>query len=207
MLDEKMKELKDQQNYAEMVTLLRKYEANATQWYTQLSSILSEQDPTMTGIFLALEQISISMTSLLRKCNTLLEDGITSIPLEAEPSMSIAVGETSTRERDDKFTLNKLKAILENLPSQELTKDDQEELKFWYIISGKNESREISLSKKEYFGKALTNAIDQIGISSDEKFSISPLGYEALLSTQMQSTVSQIVKSYGNEFTLIKLYE
>jgi hypothetical protein len=207
MLDEKMKELKDQQNYQEMITLLRKHEANATQWYAQLSSLLSEQNPTITGILQALEQVSLSITSLLRNCNAMLEDSLISVPIETEPSTTIATGETSSRERDDTFTLNDLKTVIDGLPSHDISKDDKhQELKFWYIVSGKNESIEISIKEKEYFGKALTQVLDKIDIGADEKFSVSPLGYEAILSPQMQSNVTQIVKSYGNEFTLIKLY-
>ncbi len=207
MLDEKMKDLKDQQNYQEMIKLLRKYEANATQWYAELSSLFSEQNPTITGILQALEQVSLSITSLLRKCNELLEDSFITVPIETEPSTVIATSETSSRERDDIFTLNNLKTIIDRLPSHSISKDDKDlDLKFWYIVSGKNESIEISIQEKEYFGKALMQVLDKINIGADERFSISPLGFEAILAPQIQSSVSQIAKSYGNEYTLIKLY-
>ena len=205
MLDEKLKELRDQQNYKEMINVLRKHEAMAIEWYTQLSSI-SELDPTLNGIFLALEQISLSMTSLLRKCSDLLEDSEISISIESEPSTSIKVGDTSSRERDDTFTVTILNELIQDYPSHEVPKEETQELKFWYIISGKNESLEISVPQKEYFGKSLTQVMEKIGIGLDEKFSVSPLGYEAILLPQMQSTVSKIVKIYGNEFTLIKLF-
>ncbi len=205
MLDEKLKELRDQQNYKEMINVLRKHEAMAIEWYTQLSST-SELDPTINGIFLALEQISLSMTSLLRKCSNLLEDSEISISIESEPSTGIPVGDTSSRERDDTFTANILNGLIQNYPSHEVSKEETQELKFWYIISGKNESLEISVPQKEYFGESLTQVMEKIGIGLDEKFSVSPLGYEAILLPQMQNNVSTIVKSYGNEFTLIKLF-
>ncbi len=205
MLDEKLKELRDQQNYKEMINMLRKHEAMAIEWYTQLSSI-SELDPTVNGIFLALEQISLSMTSLLRKCSDLFEDSEISISIESEPSTGITVGDTSSRERDDTFTVNILNGLIQDFPSHEVTKEEIQELKFWHIISGKNESLEISVPQKEYFGESLTQVMEKIGIGLDEKFSVSPLGYEAILLPQMQNNVSTIVKSYGNEFTLIKLF-
>ena len=205
MLDEKLKELRDQQNYKEMINVLRKHEAMAIEWYTQLSST-SELEPTINGIFLALEQISLSMTSLLRKCSNLLEDSEISISIESEPSTGIPVGDTSSRERDDTFTANILNGLIQNYPSHEVSKEETQELKFWYIISGKNESFEISVPQKEYFGESLAQVMEKIGIGLDEKFSVSPLGYEAILLPQMQNNVSTIVKSYGNEFTLIKLF-
>ncbi|MFX0084618.1 MAG: hypothetical protein ACFFAU_03010 [Candidatus Hodarchaeota archaeon] len=207
MLDEKMKELKDQQNYQEMIKLLRKHEAKATQWYAQLSSLFSEENPTITGILQAIEQVSLSITSLLRNCNELLEDSFIKVPIETEPSTVIATSETSSRERDDTFTLNGLKTIVDRLPSLSISEDDKVlDLKFWYILSGKNESLEISIQEKEYFGKAILQVLDQINIGVDESFSVSPLGFEAILSPQIQTAVNQIVKSYGKEFTLIKLY-
>jgi hypothetical protein len=126
--------------------------------------------------------------------------------METVPSTSIAVGDTSSRERDDTFTINILKGLLQDYPSHEVSKNETQVLKFWYIISGKNESLEISVPQKEYFGKCLTEVMGKISIESDERFSVSPLGFEAILLPQMQNTVSKIVKSYDNEFTLIKLF-
>ncbi|UCE14770.1 MAG: hypothetical protein JSV04_06210 [Candidatus Heimdallarchaeota archaeon] len=202
-----MKELETAQNYTEMLNELRKHESLSTQAYSRISSLITNQ--TVVGILKALEEMSVSMTSLLRHCSTLLEEEIIEVPAagETEASSTIAVTTDTTRERDDTFTLGIMESLVSEFPSGEATKEGATlEVKFWYIKGGQNESIELTVSEKKVFGKILLNLLKQIEVSSDEKFSISPLGYEALLRHQFSSSIGHIVKTYGEEFTLIKLY-
>ncbi|MHA2227131.1 MAG: hypothetical protein ACXAC8_18085 [Candidatus Hodarchaeales archaeon] len=204
---ERIKELEATQNYTQMLDELRKHESILTQAYSQVSSFIT--DPTITGILKALEEISISTTSLLRHCSSLLEDQIADAPLAGEQEVSTITSTpiSSVRARDDTFTLTELEALSAETPEKELSEDANTiNAKFWYIKGGQNESSEISASGNEIFSKILVNVLKQQGAGLAEKFSISPLGYEALLSHQFQNSIGQIVKTYGEEFTLIKLF-
>ncbi|MFX1286541.1 MAG: hypothetical protein ACFFB5_23090 [Promethearchaeota archaeon] len=204
---ERLKELETTQNYSEMLDEIRKHESLATQAYARLSSLIT--NPEIAGILKALEEISISATSLLRHCTTLLEEEVVVAPLagETEVSSTIATPVDVSRDRDNMFTLDSLKTLISEIPPSEISKEDTKVTgKFWFIKGGKNESIELSLSEKEIFGKILLDILKQIEVGSDEKFSISPLGYEALLGYQLLNSFGQIIKAYGGEFTLIKLY-
>ncbi len=204
---ERLKELETTQNYSEMLEELRKHESLTTQAYNRLSSLIT--NPTIAGILKALEEMSISATSLLRHCTALLEEEIIAAPLtgETEVSSTIAAPADVSRDRDNMFTLDSLKTLLSEIPPSEISEEGTViKGKFWYIKGGKNESIELTLSEKRIFGKILLDLLRQIEVGSNEKFSISPLGYEALLSYQLQNSFGQIVKTYGEEFTLIKLY-
>lgn len=204
---ERLKELETAQNYTEMLNELRKYESISTQAYSRISSLITNQ--TVAGILKALEEISVSMTSLLRHCSTLLEEEIIEVPAAGETEVSSTIAATAdiSRERDDTFTLDVVESLVSKITPDEPTKETTTlSVKFWYIKGGQNESIDLTVSEKEIFGKILLNLLKQIQVSPDEKFSISPLGYEALLRYQFNNSIGQIVKSYGEEFTLIKLY-
>lgn len=206
---EKLKELETSQNYSEMLDEIRQHESITTQAIVRLNSLISEKNPIVAGILKALEEMSISATSLLRHCTTLLEEEIIAAPLagETEVSSTIAVPADVSRDRDNMFTLDSLEALLSEIPPSEISEEGSSVTgKFWFIKGGKNESIELTLSEKEIFGKILLDLLKQIEVGSDEKYSVSPLGYEALLHYQLQNSFGQIVKTYGEEFTLIKLY-
>ncbi|MHA2244997.1 MAG: hypothetical protein ACXADY_08515 [Candidatus Hodarchaeales archaeon] len=204
---ERLKELETTQNYSEILNELRKHESVSTQAYVRLSSLIS--NPIIEGILKALTEMSVTATSLLRHCTTLLEEEIVDAPLagETEVSSNSTVSHDASRDRDDMFTLDSLNILLTETTPSEFSKEDTKiTAKFWHIKSGTNESIELTVSEKEIFAKILVNILKQIGASSDEKFSISPLGYEVLLHHQFYNSFSKIVKTYGEEFTLIKLY-
>ena len=203
---ERIKELETTQNYTQMLDELRKHESILTQAYTQVSSFIT--NPTITGILKALEEISISTTSLLRHCSSLLEDQMTDAPLAGEQEVStITSTPISSRARDDTFTLTELEALSAETPEKEHSDDTQTiNTKFWFIKGGQNESIEKSVARNEIFGKILVKVLKQLEAGLAEKFSISPLGYDALLSHQFQNSIGQIVKTYGEEFTVIKLF-
>lgn len=206
-MEERLKELETTQNYSEILDELRKHQSISTQAYARLSSLITNQ--IIVGILKALEEMSITSTSLLRHCTTLLGEEIVDVPLaaEAEASSTIAVSVDASRDRDNTFTLDSLQTLLTEIPPREVSEGDSEiTATFWYIKGGKNESIELSISEKEIFGKILVTILTQTDASSNEKFSISPLGYEALLRHQLQNSFGRIVKTYGEEFTLIKLY-
>lgn len=204
---ERLKELETTQNYLEMLNELRQHESISTQAYARLSSLIT--NPTIAGVLKALEEMSVSATSLLRHCSTLLEEQIVAAPLagEIEVSSTIATPADTSRDRDNMFTLNILQRLVAEVPQS----DDSGEVttipaKFWFIKSGKNEFIELTVSEQEIFAKTLVNILEQIEVKSVEKFSVSPLGFEALLNHQLQNSFRSIVKTYGEEFTLIKLY-
>ena len=204
---ERLKELETTQNFTEMLTELRKHESISTQAYSQIRSLIP--NPTVSGILHALEEMSISATSLLRHCTTLLEEEIVEVPLagETEVSHTIAAPIETSRERDDMFTLNSLEGILREGPRIEVSEEDTTvTARFWFIKEGKNESIEVIKSEKETIGKILLDILNQIEVERDEKFSISPLGYDPLLQHQFHNSFGHIVKTYGTEFTLIKLF-
>ena len=204
---ERLKELETTQNYLEMLNELRKHESITTQAYARISSLIT--NPTIAGILKALEEMSVSATSLLRYCSDLMEEGTVTAPLaaEADVSSTISVSADTTRDRDNMFGLDDLQTLLSEVPPKEVSEEGATiTATFWYIKGGKNESIELNLSEREIFGKIIVDLLKQIEVGSDEKFSISPLGYEALLRHQLQNSFGQIVKTYGEEFTLIKLY-
>lgn len=204
---ERLKELETSQNFTEMLSELRKHESVSTQAYSQIRSLIT--NPTVAGILHALEEMSITSSSLLRHCTTLLEEEIIVVPLarETEVSHSIAAPIEISRERDDMFTLNSLERILREGLAVEVSEDDlTATARFWYIKEGKNESIEVTKSEKDTIGKILLNILNQIEVEKDEKFSISPLGYDPLLQHQFHNSFGHIVKTYGEEYTLIKLY-
>ncbi len=204
---ERLKDLETTQNYSEMLNELRKHESISTQAYARIGSQIT--NPTIVGILKALEEMSVSATSLLRHCSDLLEDETVTVPLaaEADVSSTISISTDITRDRDNMFALDDLKTILSEIPPKEVSEEGATiTATFWYIKGGKNESIELNLSERETFGKIIVDILKQIEVGSDEKFSISPLGYEALLRHQLQNSFGQIVKTYGEDFTLIKLY-
>lgn len=204
---ERLKELETTQDYSEMLNELRKHESISTQAYAKVSSFIT--NPTIAGILKALEEMSVSATSLLRHCSDLMEDETIAAPLaaEADVSSSISVSVETTRDRDNMFGLDDLQTLLSEISSKEVSEESTTiTATFWYIKGGKNESIELNLPEREIFGKIILDILKQIDVGADEKFSISPLGYEALLRHQLQNSFGQIVKTYGEEFTLIKLY-
>ena len=204
---ERLKELETAQDYSEMLNELRKHESISTQAYARVSSLIT--NPIIAGILKALEEMSVSATSLLRHCSDLMEDETIATPLaaEADVSSTISVSAETTRDRDNMFSLDDLQTLLSEISPKEVSKDSETiNATFWYIKGGKNESIELSQSDREIFGKIIFDILKRIEVGADEKFSISPLGYEALLRHQLQNSFGQIVKTYGEEFTLIKLY-
>ncbi|MFX0124957.1 MAG: hypothetical protein ACFFAE_15100 [Candidatus Hodarchaeota archaeon] len=204
---ERLKELETTQNYSEMLNELRKHESISTQAYSRIRSLIT--NPTIAGILQALEEMSVSATSLLRHCSDLMEDETVAVPLaaEAEASSTISVSADAMRDRDNMFGLDDLQTLLSEIQPKEVSEEGATiTATFWYIKGGKNESIKLDLPEREIFGKIIIDLLKQIEVASDEKFSISPLGYEVLLRHQLQNSFGQIVKTYGEEFTLIKLY-
>ncbi|MFX1517074.1 MAG: hypothetical protein ACFFC6_12300 [Promethearchaeota archaeon] len=204
---ERLKELETSQDYSEMLNELRKHESISTQAYSRVGSLIT--NPTIAGILKALEEMSVSASSLLRHCSDLMEDETIAAPLaaEADVSSTISVSAETTRDRDNMFGLIDLQSLLSEVSPKEVSEEGANiNATFWYIKGGKNESIELNLSEREIFGKIILDILKQIEVGADEKFSISPLGYEALLRHQLQNTFGHIVKTYGEEFTLIKLY-
>jgi hypothetical protein len=204
---ERLKELETTQDYSEMLNELRKHESIATQAYSRISSFIT--NPEIAGILKALEEMSVSATSLLRHCSDLLEDETIAAPLaaEADVSSTISVSVETTRNRDNMFSLDTLQTLLSESPPKEISEEGTTiSATFWYIKGGQNESIELNLSEREIFARIIFDILKQIGVGSEEKFSISPLGFEELLRHQLQNSFGHIVKTYGEEFTLIKLY-
>lgn len=206
---EKIKELETAQNYSEMLSILKEQAALLTQGYSHVNSIIT--NPTIEGILRSLEEISVSATTLLRHCENLLEEEVFESPQTGELDTStipLTSPETS-REiiRDNTFTLQELERVSSEFPQPEAAEASETlEAKFWYIKGGQNEAVNITASGKEIFGMILIKVLNQVEASPNEKFSISPLGFEALLQYQFHNSLGQITKSYGEEFTLIKLY-
>ncbi len=210
-LDEKIKEIEAKGNYIEVFKELQKYEAQLAAHYNRLGSIFGENLPNLEGILIGLGEISMTAATLLRKCIIRLEDEsietpptdvTTSIPTSTTP---ITTG--ATRDRDNIFTKGNLKEItVEALVITDSDKIENIPLKFWYIKEGKSEVIEFSSSSNEPFVKVLIKVLDQIKASTTEKFSISPLGFEEMLCHQFESSLGKLVKLYGTEFTLIKLF-
>ncbi|MFX1507761.1 MAG: hypothetical protein ACFFDC_16865 [Promethearchaeota archaeon] len=204
---ERLKELETTQNFSEMLNELRKHESITTQAYARIGSLIT--NPTIAGILKALEEMSVSATSLLRHCSDLLEDETITAPLaaEADVSSTISVSVEATRDRDNMFSLDDLQTLLSEIPPKEVSEEGTTiSATFWYIKGGQNESIELNLSEREILAKIIFDILKQIGVGSEEKFSISPLGFEELLRHQLQNSFGQIVKTYGEEFTIIKLY-
>jgi hypothetical protein len=208
MLDERLKELETAQNYSEMLNLLKKHESDLTKAYTYVRTLI--ENPTIIGILKALEEMSISATSLLRHSIDLLDEEIIEAPIKGdiEVSSSISAPMEITRDRDNIFSLNSLNDLAGEFPIKEISRDDVKiSIKFWYIKSAQNESIELEISEKEVFGVVLQNVLKKIEADPDENFSISPLGYDALLKHQFLNSIAQLTKLYGEEFTLIKMYK
>ncbi len=206
MVHERLKELENAQDYAKMIEELRKHEA-VTHWYSKLSSTLEEDNPMVSGVLYSIEQLSLTLTTLLRHCSALMEQPIPPTPVETEASTTISLKDTTSRDRDDIFSLNTLEGIIAGLPAKDSESGETVTLNFWIILGGENKKIEVSLSGADYFVKALKGALSKNEeIKPEEKFSVSPLGYDALLVPQFSNSISQTQKSYGNEFTLIKLF-
>ncbi|MFX0170695.1 MAG: hypothetical protein ACFE9L_02115 [Candidatus Hodarchaeota archaeon] len=208
---EKLRELETAQNYSEMLSTLKEYASTLTQGYSQVGSIMT--NPTIEGVLRSLEEMSVTATSLLRYCETLLEGDVTvtTLPTQEDVPSSSLVSSEAPRERevirDDTFTINTLNDLISEFPRKEISETGANiSAKFWYIKGGQNESVEITRSEEEIFGKIIIEVLQQLEADTNEKFSISPLGFEALLKHQFQSSFDHITKSYGNEFTIIKLY-
>jgi hypothetical protein len=208
---ERLKELEVTQDFANMIEELKKHETEATQAYTQLQSVI--EDETILGILKALEEISVSVTSLLRHCSVLLGDAeFIEAPLPTEPTLDAAsstpTGVEPVRDRDDIFSLSSLKNLSEEFPHVETAMGDaQITAKFWFITeTGEQIAVEKTKSEKETFGKILLSVLDEVKVKPEEKFSVSPLGYENLLQHQFFNSLGSIIKSYSEDFTLIKLY-
>jgi hypothetical protein len=208
---EKLKDLETAQDYIEMLTTLKEYASVLTQGYAQVCSVIT--NPTIEGVLKSLEELSVSATTLLNYCENLLEGEIpvSARPVEEDvPSTSVASSDTlREREvvRDDTFTLSHLNDLANEYPQKEISKEGSAiSAKFWYIKGGQNESVEITESEKEIFGKIIIEVLKKVEADLNEKFSISPLGYEALLTHQFENSFGQITKTYGEEFTLIKLF-
>jgi len=208
---EKLKEFETAQNYSEMLTILKEQAAMLTQGYSHVNSVIT--NPTIEGILKSLEEMSVSATTLLRHCEDLLEEEIFESPQtgEIDTSTSTLVSLETSREReivrDNTFTLQELEGLSSEFPQPGASESSETlEIKFWYIKGGQNEAVNMSASGREIFGKILLNVLKQVEASPNEKFSISPLGFEALLQHQFHNSLGQITKSYGEEFTLIKLF-
>ncbi len=209
-LDEKMKSLELQKNYSEMINELRINESAKTLWYAKLSSLMAEDRPQIAGMLQSLEEISQTMTTLLRKCTMFLDENFAPVPVDIEASTTIGTPtpDLSSRERDDVFSISSLRSFIQRLPQKETDKEQPTSVKFWYITAkGKSESIDLSFSEKEYFANVLVSVLTQIeGVKDDEKFSVSPLGFNPLLLPQFETSLDQILSSYSEEFTLIKFY-
>ncbi len=208
-LEEKLKSLENSKNYSEMVNELRQNESSMTLWYAKLASLMAEDHPQIAGMLQSLEEISHTTTTLLRKCVMQLDETYAPIPVEIQASTTIgsSTPDSVIRERDDIFSLSSLKTLLQSYTPKEELSGEKKSIKFWYILGGQNESVELEFSDNEYFLNILIKVLTQIkGLSEDEEFSVSPLGYDPLLLTQFENSVNQILASYSSEFTLIKFY-
>ncbi|MHA1975033.1 MAG: hypothetical protein ACTSW1_18730 [Candidatus Hodarchaeales archaeon] len=206
-LADRIKELEAKGDYSGVLKELQKYQGSLASEYSRLSTILGENHPVIEGLMLSLEELSLSSTAILRKCLLRLEEKtIEAIP-ETEVSSKISsVETTTTRDRDNVFTLAELKDLETQLPKVQLTDEDKSvDLKFWYVKEGKSELIEINAKEKTPFVKILIQVLEK-SEASDEKFSVSPLGFEALLKYQFESPVGQLLKTYDSEFTIIKLF-
>jgi len=206
-LTDRIKELEAQGDYTGVLKELQKYQGSLASEYSRLSTILGENHPVIEGLMLSLEELSLSSTAILRKCLLRLEEQtIEAIP-ETEVSSKISVTETTTtRDRDNVFTLIDLKELERQLPETQLTEEDKDtDLKFWYVKEGKSELIEINTKERTPFVKVLIKVLEKTQ-ASDEKYSVSPLGFEALLKYQFELSVGQLIKLYDSEFTIIKLF-
>ncbi|PWI47350.1 hypothetical protein CEE45_12205 [Candidatus Heimdallarchaeota archaeon B3_Heim] len=209
-LDEKLKSLELQRNYSEMINELRINESAMTLWYAKLSSLMAEERPQIAGMLQSLEEISQTITTLLRKCTMFMDEHFSPVPVEiaASTTISAPTPDLSKRERDDVFSLGSLRTLAQTLPQKEIDKEKAQSVKFWYITGGgKSEALDLTFSEKDYFTNVLISVLTQIeGITDNEEFSVSPLGFNPLLLPQFESSLDQILTSYANEFTLIKFY-
>ncbi len=208
-LEEKLKSLENTKDYLEMVNQLRQNESLLTSWYAKLSSLLLEERPQIAGMLNSLEEISITTTTLLRKCTMLLDDDYSPVPSDIQASTTIgsSTPEAAVRERDDIFSVSSLKSIQQSLPTKGVSQGNEQMLKVWYIASGQNESIELSFRDNQFFIDAIIAVLLKIeGLNDDEEFSISPLGFDPILVAQFGNSINQIVSSYTDEFTLIKFY-
>ena len=209
-LDEKMKSLELQKKYSEMINELRINEAASTLWYAKLSSLMAEDRPQIAGMLQSLEEISQTITTLLRKCTMFLDENFAPVPIDIEASTTIGTPtpDSMDRERDDVFSLNSLRTFLQGLPPKELDKEPTTSVKFWFITTtGKSESIDLTFPEKEYFVNVLISVLSQIeGVKDNEEFSVSPLGFNPLLLPQFETSLDQILSTYLEEFTLIKFY-
>ncbi|MFW9778873.1 MAG: hypothetical protein ACFFE8_08465 [Candidatus Heimdallarchaeota archaeon] len=208
---ERLKELEVAQDFASMIEELKKHETEATQAYTRLQSVI--QDENILGILKALEEISVSITSLLRHCSTLLgEAEFVEAPTLSETSIdagsSIPTGIEPVRDRDDVFSLTSLRILSEEFPKIEVTSDDTRvTARFWFISeSGEQLAVERTKSEKETFGNVLLSVLNEVKAKPEEKFSVAPLGFENLLQYQFHNSIGSLTKSYSEDFTLIKLF-
>lgn len=208
-LEEKLKSLEGAHDYSEMINELRKAESALTHWYAKLGSLLTEEHPQLAGVLQSVEEISQTTTTLLRRCSMFLDDSFAPVPTEIEASTTISAQgqDQASRERDDVFSLTSLSNIQHELPSKTDLSSTEVTMKFWYIRGGNNESLEINIPENDYFLSTLVKVLNQIGdLESNEEFSVSPLGFNPLLLPQFESTASQIINTYTDEFTLIKFY-
>ncbi|MHA1940641.1 MAG: hypothetical protein ACXACP_11620 [Candidatus Hodarchaeales archaeon] len=208
-LEEKLKSLEGAHDYSEMVNELRKAESALTHWYAKLGSLLTEDHPQLAGMLQSVEEISQTTTTILRRCSMLLDESFASVPAEIQASTTISTQsqEQPSRDRDDVFSLTSLTSILQELPTKTELSNTEVMVKFWFIIEGKNESVELNIPENEYFISIIIKVLNQIeNLTQNEEFSVSPLGFNPLLLPQFENSVSQIVNSYSNEFTLIKFY-
>ena len=209
-LDEKLKSMELQKNYSEMINELRINESAMTLWYAKLSSLMAEERPQIAGMLQSLEEISQTITTLLRKCTMFMDENFSPVPVEIEASTTISAPtpDLSNRERDDVFSLGSLRTLAQTLPQKEIDKEKVQSVKFWYITGGgKSEALDLTFSEKDYFTNVLISVLTQIeGLTDNEEFSVSPLGFNPLLLPQFESSLDQILTSYANEFTLIKFY-
>ncbi len=209
-LDEQLKSLELQKNYSEMINELRINESAMTLWYAKLSSLMAEERPQIAGMLQSLEEISQTITTLLRKCTMFMDEHFSPVPVEIEASTTISAPtpDLSNRERDDVFSLGSLRTLAQTLPQKEIDREKVQSVKFWYITGGgKSEALDLTFSGKDYFTNVLISVLTQIeGITDNEEFSVSPLGFNPLLLPQFESSLDQILTSYANEFTLIKFY-
>ncbi len=208
-LEEKLKSLENSKDYSEMVNQLRQNESLLTSWYAKLGSLLVEERPQIAGMLQSLEEISITTTTLLRKCAMLLDDDYSQVPADIQASTTIGgpTPDAVVRDRDDVFSLSSLKSIQQSLPTKEVPPGNEQVLKVWYIAGGQNEFIELSLPENKPLIDAIIAVLSKIeGLNDDEEFSISPLGYDPILVAQFESSINQILSSYTDEFTLIKFY-
>ena len=211
MIDEKIKEIEAKGNYIEVFKELQRYESQLAANYSRLGSLFTETSPTLEGILIGLGEISMSAATLLRKCIIRLEDESVEVPpTEVTTTITTSTSPITTgitRDRDNVFTKDNLKEItVETSKIADSEKMETISLKFWYIKEGKSEVIEISSSSTDPFVKVLLKVLDKIKAAPSEKFSISPLGFEEMLRHQFESSLGNLIKLYGTEFTLIKLF-